>query len=178
MRSVPKRIPPFRLEAHPLTPEAESAAGFEWASPEVGTRHRIGGEPDVASEPDYPRCRSCRAPMTLYGQLDSIGDDVALADGGVVQVFVCFDCFEARHALRPRERVPRSRPADPARRGTRSGGPAGWSAARRSRSSRSGRDRGRQGRATATRTGASPPALPATPRAASTCTTRPAHTRR
>jgi hypothetical protein len=32
-----------------------------------------------------------------YGQLDSIGDDFALADAGVVQVFVfvCFDCFEA-----------------------------------------------------------------------------------
>jgi hypothetical protein len=33
--------------------------------------------------------------MTFYGQLDSIGDDFALADVGVVQVFVCFDCFEA-----------------------------------------------------------------------------------
>jgi hypothetical protein len=91
LRSVPKRIPPFRLEAHPLTPETESAAGFEWASPEVGTRHRIGGEPDGASEPDYPRCRSCRAPITFYGQLDSIGDDIALADVGVGQVFVCLD---------------------------------------------------------------------------------------
>ncbi|MEA2311420.1 MAG: hypothetical protein QOE28_1388 [Solirubrobacteraceae bacterium] len=33
--------------------------------------------------------------MTFYGQLDSIGDDFALADAGVVEVFVCFDCFEA-----------------------------------------------------------------------------------
>jgi hypothetical protein len=92
---VPKRIPWFRLEAHPLTPEAEAAAGFDWASSEVGTRHRIGGEPDDVTEPDYPRCRGCAEVMSFYGQLDSIGDDVALADAGVVQVFVCFNCFEA-----------------------------------------------------------------------------------
>jgi len=88
-----KRIPEFRLEAHPLTPEAEDAAQFEWAEPEIGQRHRIGGEPD--GDAAYPRCRSCSASMSFYGQLDSIGDDIALADAGVVEVFVCFNCFEA-----------------------------------------------------------------------------------
>ena len=34
--------------------------------------------------------------MTLYGQLDSIGDDICLADVGLLYVFVCFDDFEAR----------------------------------------------------------------------------------
>jgi hypothetical protein len=91
---MPKRIPPFRLVAHPTTAEAEQAAGFAWAAPEVGTRHRIGGEPDELPGFNTPRC-SCGNPMTFYGQLDSIGDDFALADVGVVQVFVCFDCFEA-----------------------------------------------------------------------------------
>ena len=92
---MPKRIPPFRLEAHPLTPEAEHAAGFALADERIGTRHQIGGEPDGLAEPEYPRCKSCREPMTFYGQLDSVGDDFALADVGVVMVFVCFDCFEA-----------------------------------------------------------------------------------
>ena len=92
---MPKRVPPFRLDAHPLSPEAEEAAGFEWASPEIGRRHRIGGKPQELTEADFPRCRSCREPMTFYGQLDSIGDDFVLADAGVVEVFVCFDCFEA-----------------------------------------------------------------------------------
>jgi hypothetical protein len=92
---VPKRVPPFRLDAHPLSQEAEEAAGFEWASPEVGTRHRIGGEPTSVTESAFPRCRSCGHAMSFYGQLDSIGDDFALADVGVVEVFVCFDCFEA-----------------------------------------------------------------------------------
>jgi hypothetical protein len=92
---MPKRVPPFRLDAHPLSAEAEEAAGFEWAGPEVGHRHRIGGEPGGLAEAEFPRCQSCREPMTFYGQLDSIGDDFALADAGVVEVFVCFDCFEA-----------------------------------------------------------------------------------
>ena len=39
-------IPAFRLVAEPLTPEAEQAAGFKWASEEIGTRHRLGGEPE------------------------------------------------------------------------------------------------------------------------------------
>jgi hypothetical protein len=33
--------------------------------------------------------------LTFYGQLDSVNDDVILADAGLVLVFVCFDCFEA-----------------------------------------------------------------------------------
>jgi hypothetical protein len=90
-----KRIPPFRLDAHPLTPEAEAAAGFAWAEPEVGTRHRIGGEPDGLNGAEYPGCPSCGEHMTFYGQLDSVGDDLVLADAGVVHVFVCFNCFEA-----------------------------------------------------------------------------------
>ncbi len=56
---------------------------------------RIGGEPEDLAEAEFPRCQSCRESMTFYGQLDSIGDDFALADAGVVEVFVCFDCFEA-----------------------------------------------------------------------------------
>lgn len=37
--------------------------------------------------------------MTFYGQLDSVGDDVNLADGGMVFVFVCFDDFTAEAVL-------------------------------------------------------------------------------
>lgn len=90
-----KRIPTFRLDAHPLTPEAEAAAGFACAESGVGTRHRIGGEPDGRNQGEYPVCPSCRERMTFYGQLDSVGDDIVLADAGVVHVFVCFNCFEA-----------------------------------------------------------------------------------
>lgn len=88
------RVPEFILRAEPLDDAAASAAGSRSAGPEIGTRHRIGGEPTELSPIDYPRCGSCPELMTFYGQLDSIGDDYAIADAGVVHVFVCFDCFE------------------------------------------------------------------------------------
>jgi len=37
--------------------------------------------------------------MTFYGQLDSVGDQIALADVGMIYVFVCFNCFETRSIL-------------------------------------------------------------------------------
>ena len=87
-------IPAFRLLPEPLTPEAAALPEFKWAGPEVGTRHRLGGEPTGLEQADYPTC-SCGVAMSFYGQLDSINDDFVLADVGVVAVFVCFDCFEA-----------------------------------------------------------------------------------
>jgi hypothetical protein len=76
-----------------------AAAGlppFAWADPEVGTRHRLGGRPNaIQGEVAHPPCPQCREPTTFYGQLDSINDDVCIADAGVIHVFLCFDCFEA-----------------------------------------------------------------------------------
>lgn len=37
--------------------------------------------------------------MAFYGQIDSIGDEFDPADGGMIYVFVCFDCFSARSVL-------------------------------------------------------------------------------
>lgn len=90
-----REIPPFRLIPEPLTEEAAALGGFKWAGPEVGTRHRLGGEPSFLQQAEHPTCSSCREEMTFYGQLDSISDEIVLADVGLVFVFVCFDCFEA-----------------------------------------------------------------------------------
>lgn len=38
--------------------------------------------------------------MTFYGRLDSLNDEITLADVGVLLVFVCFDCFEAAAMVR------------------------------------------------------------------------------
>jgi hypothetical protein len=92
---APRQIPAFRLDPEPLTPEAAALRPFEWASPDVGNRHRLGGQPDEIQPGDRPRCPQCNEEMTFYGQLDSINDEFVLADAGVVQVFVCFGCFEA-----------------------------------------------------------------------------------
>jgi len=87
------RVPPILLKPEPLDPDGTSI-GLRWGEPEVGHRHRIGGEPSIAPA-QWPSCPGCNASMTFYGQLDSINDDVILADAGVLLVFVCFDCFEA-----------------------------------------------------------------------------------
>jgi len=85
-------IPEILLQAIPQTDEAKAVFGFEWASPEVGTRHKLGGTPDWLQQPEIPAC-SCGDVMSFYGQLDSIGDRVCLADCGIIYVFICFWCF-------------------------------------------------------------------------------------
>src|SRR4051794_6375723 len=90
-----RKLPEFRLVAEPVTAEAKEAASFEWAPPDVGTRHKLGGEPYLVQESQYPRCPDCGEQMSFYGQLDSIGDEISLADVGVLVAFVCFDCFSA-----------------------------------------------------------------------------------
>lgn len=77
-----------------MSAEAAELPSFRWADPEVGHRHRIGGEPPVAPE-RFPRCSSCGESMSFYGQLDSLSDEIVLADAGVVAVFVCFDCGQS-----------------------------------------------------------------------------------
>ena len=95
-----KDVPAFRLRAEPLTDEASELRGFPYADPDVGTRHRIGGEPSFIGPDDYPSCDSCNETMTFYGQLDSIGEGFELADVGVVIVFICFDCFTSHATVR------------------------------------------------------------------------------
>lgn len=41
-------------------------------------------------------CGACSEQTTFYGQLDSINDEICLADAGVVTVWVCFSCFDAQ----------------------------------------------------------------------------------
>jgi len=91
-------IPRIDLAPTPQTPEAAAAIGFQSAPPWAGRRHRIGGTPTGMRAADYPVCRSCQAQMSFYGQLDSVGDQVCIADCFAVAVFICFDCFttEAR----------------------------------------------------------------------------------
>jgi hypothetical protein len=91
---VARELPPFRLDPMPLTEEAERALGFRSADPEVGTRHRLGGEPQEGVS--VPTCDPCGQDMSFYGQLDSIGDDIAIADVGLICVFLCLDCFTAK----------------------------------------------------------------------------------
>jgi hypothetical protein len=95
-----RKVPAFRLVAEPLTDEAAHLLPFKWAEPEVGKRHRLGGEAAFVAFEDYPLCHQCGEVMSFYGQLDSINDDYVLADAGLILVFVCFDCFESISFIR------------------------------------------------------------------------------
>jgi len=92
------KIPPFKLVPQPLSQEAADQPKFKWAGRdsagrEVGTRHKLGGDPDFLQGTETPPCPDCKEPMTFYGQLDSINDEFCLADCGIIYVFVCFGCY-------------------------------------------------------------------------------------
>lgn len=89
------KIPPFRLRPEPLTDEAATLSKFKWAAAGVGTRHQLGGEPTFLQATERPSCPVCGLEMTFYGQLDSIGDDITIADAGMIYVFICFEDFSA-----------------------------------------------------------------------------------
>lgn len=92
-------IPEFRLVPEPADEAAAAMRPAPWAPPEVGNRHKIGGRPDLLQDEPFPACPGCGATMAFYGQLDSLGDEdrrYDIADCGMVFVFLCFDCFEAR----------------------------------------------------------------------------------
>ncbi len=64
---------------------------------EIGTRHRLGGEPGFIQTEEHPIYPQCHQPMTFDAQLDAVGQnsEYDLADAGLIYVFLCFDCFEA-----------------------------------------------------------------------------------
>ena len=87
-------IPEYRIEIIPLSDVASEEMGFEWADDCVGKRSKIGGSPKFLQDEFVPACNRCGLPMSFYAQIDSVGDNLVLADAGMVYVFVCFDCFE------------------------------------------------------------------------------------
>jgi len=98
-RETALQIPEIKLKPFAETAEAREALGFRFAAEKVGRRHKIGGQPTWLQAPAIPNCESCQQPMSFYGQLDSIGDRIVLADCGIVYVFVCFGCFTSQSVL-------------------------------------------------------------------------------
>lgn len=99
---APKQLPPFRLVLQPLTDEAQALLlRPSYVDPAVGTRHRLGGAPDLPREVDWPTCPQGDGAMSFYAQLDGVPapTDFDLADAGLIFVFVCFDCYEVKALL-------------------------------------------------------------------------------
>ncbi len=91
-------IPEIQLTMNPKTPAARAVIGFKWNST-AGRAHKLGGQPDWLQSDETPECTSCFKKMTFYGQLDCLGDQVALGDCGRIFVFVCFDCLSTQSVL-------------------------------------------------------------------------------
>ena len=78
----------------------------------LGVRSKLGGEPDWEQGPQEPECRGCQEAMTFVAQIDSIEHDekhnphrvdclseeqrYMFGDVGMIYVFFCFDCLEAK----------------------------------------------------------------------------------
>ena len=91
----PSQLPLIYLRPEGADDAARKVMGFRYASPEVGNRHQLGGIPSWIQQEMTPDCPGCSRRMTFYGQLDSIGDTIDIADCGMIYVFLCFDCFHA-----------------------------------------------------------------------------------
>jgi hypothetical protein len=96
-----RTIPASRLTPEPMDDEAlellECGAGVAG----INKRHRLGGKPEFIEAEEIPVC-AFGNPMTFYAQLDSVSEEFSLADCGMIYVFVCFNCFEAKAVLQSR----------------------------------------------------------------------------
>jgi hypothetical protein len=94
-----RQIPQFKLVPEPLDKRAATLPRFRWAGQRIGLRHRLGGVPEFIQSAEWPGCPACKAQMTFYAQLDSINDDLCIADCGMIYVFVCFDCLTVKTVI-------------------------------------------------------------------------------
>jgi hypothetical protein len=90
-----RTIPPFKLIPEPIDDDPAEPLARLPSFADMNTRHRLGGRPDFIEGEEIPVC-AFGNPMTFYAQLDSVSDEFMLADRGMIYVFVCFNCFEAK----------------------------------------------------------------------------------
>lgn len=98
-----EKIPEIKITLKPESEEAKEIIGFKWAGQDnegqpIGQRHKFGGNPKWIQNDETPICE-CSKEMTLYAQLDSLGDEVCIADCGMIYVFICFDCITTKSIL-------------------------------------------------------------------------------
>jgi hypothetical protein len=97
MNTDEKEIPEYALELIPVDENAKNNRIFSkhcWK--ELGKRFKIGGKPSFIQDPEYPRCPYCQKDMIFYAQLDTVSDKYDIGDSGLIYVFYCFDCNEAK----------------------------------------------------------------------------------
>jgi hypothetical protein len=90
-----RTIPAFKLIPEPADDEAPEPVDCHPGIATINERHRLGGKPKFIEAEEIPVC-AFGNPMTFYAQLDSVSEEFSLADRGMIYVFVCFNCFEAK----------------------------------------------------------------------------------
>jgi hypothetical protein len=86
------KVPHFKIKLEPVTADAKKMEPFKWARDDIGSRHKIGGDPDFIEGMESPTC-DCGVEMTFYAQLDSLNEKYNIGDAGMIYIFLCFDCF-------------------------------------------------------------------------------------
>jgi len=84
------------IEEFPLVHVKSDYPKFKYAADKIGHRNKIGGTPDWIQVESYPTCTTCNKKMIFYGQLDSVSDEYMIGDCGLIFVFICFECNEAK----------------------------------------------------------------------------------
>jgi hypothetical protein len=83
----------------PLSDEAQALLlRPSYVDPAVGTRHRLGGAPDLPRGVDWPSCPQGDGAMSFYAQLDGVpaATEFDLADAGLIFVFVALRSGDER----------------------------------------------------------------------------------
>ena len=87
--SPPRVLPVISIQYEPLSSDL----------PAVGNnKTKLGGIPDWIQQAESPTC--CGRNMTFYGQIDSaISDDYNIVDAGMLYVFCCDECAQAKSLM-------------------------------------------------------------------------------
>jgi hypothetical protein len=94
-----KEIPEFKLNIESVSTDGKESSGFKHASGDIGNRFKVGGKADFVQNEENPCCSLCNKDMTFYAQIDSVGDNITIADCGMIYVFVCFDCNNSKSII-------------------------------------------------------------------------------
>jgi uncharacterized protein YwqG len=105
-----RRLRQYRMKFERI-PDGQAAVDPK----ELGSRSKLGGDPDWEQGDEWPDCSDCGTRMTFIAQLDSIEHDedgnphrmdaihgdqhFMFGDVGMLYIFLCENCNESRSVM-------------------------------------------------------------------------------